>query len=209
MIRKRSDEGHDTGRVRRVASGAAVMQPAVTEALTRALFVEWARSGYGALSLEAVALRARVGKAALYRRWPSKLAFVSDALGRVGVEITPVPDTGSLEGDVMAFLMTLRRLLRHPLVRRIVADLHAEMARSPALAAAVRDHVQTTRRERAAAMLRRSMARGELRPDLDLELAIDLMAAAAYWRIVVTGGSSNRGWVERLAEVTVAALRAA
>jgi AcrR family transcriptional regulator len=53
-----------------VPYGAAVMRPSVTEALTKALFEEWARTGYGALSLETVAKRARVGKAALYGRWP-------------------------------------------------------------------------------------------------------------------------------------------
>ena len=114
------------------------MQPAVTQALTRALFVEWARVGYGTLRLEAVARRAGVGKAALYRRWPSKLAMVCDCLEQLDLSLSAIPDTGSLLGDVRGLLSSLRRLLRHGLVRRILPDLHAEMGRSPELSQAIR-----------------------------------------------------------------------
>ena len=53
-------------------SGAAVKRPQITDALTRTFFEEWSRVGYSALSLDAVARKAGVGKAALYRRWRSK-----------------------------------------------------------------------------------------------------------------------------------------
>ncbi|THD53513.1 helix-turn-helix domain-containing protein, partial [Phenylobacterium sp.] len=53
-------------------SGAAVKRPQITDALARRFFEEWARVGYSALSLDAVARKAGVGKAALYRRWRSK-----------------------------------------------------------------------------------------------------------------------------------------
>ena len=89
MIHKRSDQ-IDDGKTRRLPSGAAVMQPAVTDALTKALFEEWAEFGYVGISLERVAQRAGVGKAALYRRWPSKLAMVVDRLEAVGIEVEPV-----------------------------------------------------------------------------------------------------------------------
>jgi AcrR family transcriptional regulator len=192
---------------RRRASGAALMQPAVTNALTRALFEEWARVGYGALSLEAVARRAGVGKAALYRRWPSKLAMVSDRLEQVGVDLAEVPDTGSLAGDVRALLKSVRRLLRHPLVRRILPDLHAEMSRSPELARAIRERTQVARRARAATIFRRAIARGEVSPDLDVELANDALAGLIYWRMIVIGRRVESAYLEKLACFILAAFR--
>lgn len=190
---------------RRALGGAALMQPAVTDALTRALFEEWARVGYGALSLETVARRAGVGKAALYRRWPSKEAMVADRLEQVGVELTEVPDTGSLFGDVRALLYSVRRLLRHPLVRRILPDLHAEMNRSPALAQAIRGRLQVARRERAAGVFRRAIERDELAPSADLELLND-MVGLLYWRLIVTNGRVDAAYMERLARFILAGL---
>ncbi len=183
------------------------MQPMVTAALTRALFAEWARTGYAALSLEAVARRAGVGKAALYRRWPKKSAMVADRLKAVGVELSAWPDTGTLAGDVRASLHDLRRLLRRPLVRRIVPDLHAELARSHELVAGVA-LLQRARRDAAGDMLRRSIARGELRHDVDLELAADLVAAPLYWRAIVIRATDDDAYLERLSRATLAALRA-
>jgi AcrR family transcriptional regulator len=192
---------------RRVPSGAAVMQPSVTAALTRALFTEWARVGYGALSLEAVARRAGVGKAALYRRWHSKAEMVADRLTAIVLDLTAWPDTGSLAGDVTALLYDLRNLFRRPLVRRILPDLHAEVGRNPELTAGV-DRLQRARRNAAAAMLARAIERGELHHDADLEIAIDFMAAPLYWHSIVFRQSTDDASLERLTAATLAALRA-
>jgi AcrR family transcriptional regulator len=186
--------------------GAALMQSSVTEALTHALFQEWARSGYGALSLEAVAKRAGVGKAALYRRWPSKLAMVTDCLEKVGIEAAQSPDTGSLLGDVQALLLSLRRLLRHPLVRRILPDLHAEMLRSPELANAIRGRLQIERRQRSAAVFQRAIERGEVSPDINIELVNDALASLIYWRLIITGGRANKHYINEVAHFIITAL---
>lgn len=67
---------------KRKPSGAAVIRAGLTIALQRALFEEWAQYGYLAVSLERVAARAGAGKAAIYRRWPSKLELVLEAIHR-------------------------------------------------------------------------------------------------------------------------------
>lgn len=200
--------GKPAGKKTRVAAGAAVLQADVTAAITRALFRELAKSGYAALSLEAVAKRAGVGKAAIYRRWPSKLEMVSSLLTEAGIELAEVPDTGSLRGDVAAVLEGLRTLLRRPLVSRILPDLHAEMRRTPELASAVRSRVQLERRNKAQALLRRAIDRGELSPGLDMELALDLLGAPLYWRMIVTGQPTSEGYLERLTTLTLGGLRA-
>lgn len=204
MERKRSDEGRRTRR----PSGAAVMRHDLTEALTRAFFVEWARVGYADLSLERVARMAGAGKAAVYRRWPDKATMAGDLLSRVGLKLTDTGDAGSLEADLLAALLAIRRVLRHRVIRRVVVDIHAELERNPALAAAVRPF-QQARRARVGGLIDRAVSRGELPSDVDRELAADLLGAPIYWRMVVLGGNAGRTYVETLARVTAVALRQA
>lgn len=205
MIRKRSDQ-IDDGKPRRLPSGAAIMQPAVTDALTRALFEEWAEFGYVGISLERVAQRAAVGKAALYRRWPSKLAMVVDRLEVVGIDLAPVVDTGSLAGDITVLLLQIRRVLRHRLVRRILPDLHAEMQRNSALAQDVRGRLQIERRRRAAIVLERAIARGDLPSTVDTKLFNDAAGGLLYWRLIITRERADRVYIDGLVQFIVSGL---
>jgi AcrR family transcriptional regulator len=202
MERKSIDE-----KPKRKPTGAAVMRPDLTAALYRALFEDWAVSGYTGVSLERVAARAGAGKAAIYRRWPSKQAFASEAIETVGLRLTDVSDKGSLADDLLALLLALRRALRHRLVRRILPDLLAERSCSRELAPAL-DRLAATRRREGEPMLDRAVARGELRPDLDRELAMDLIPGPLYWRMIVRDRPATRRDVERMAAALVAALRA-
>jgi AcrR family transcriptional regulator len=204
MERKRSDVRLAPKPKKQRPAGAAVFQPRVTQALFRALAVEWARHGYGALSLEAVAKRAGVGKAALYRRWRSKLEMVGDSLEQLGLQMHPAPDTGSFAGDLEVLLFTFREQLRHRFVGRILADLHAEMNRNPQLAKRVREVIQKKRRERGEIILRRAIARGEISADTDLELVKDATGALVYWRLVVLGEAADDQYIRRVLHAILA-----
>lgn len=201
MERNRSDEIS-----KRPASGAAVRRVSVTDALVRTFFEEWAQTGFRGISLERVAKHAGVGKAALYRRWSSKQEMASDLLSRVGLRITETGDSGSLEADIEAVLLAIRRVLRHRMIRCILADLHAEIGREPALAKAIRPF-QQARRDRADAIVERAIARGELDVSVDRETIADLVAAPLYWRLVVIGGRSDREHIRRLARMSTAAAK--
>lgn len=203
MERNRSDAFK-----KRKLGGAAIRRTSVTDALARAFFEEWAEVGYGGLSLERVAKRAGVGKAALYRRWSSKPAMASDLLTRFGLQITETGDMGSLEADIEAILFAIRRVLRHRIIRRILADLHAHMEREPALAEAVRPF-QQARRNRAHEIVERAIARGELDAGVDREAIADVVAAPLYWRVVIVKGHTNSEYMQRLARMSAAAARAA
>lgn len=171
-------------KTRRKPAGAAVLQASVTHAIHRALFVEWADTGYAALRMERIAARAGVGKAALYRRNKSKFELVTEAVAATAATITPIPDTGSFAGDVTALMLKLAVTLRHPLVRRILPDLHAENARSDELKTLL-ERVTLDRRTQANVMIDRAIARKELPQTADRGMILDMLIAPLYWRVVV------------------------
>lgn len=193
-------------RPKRKPSGAAVMRAELTTSLIYALFEEWAQTGYTGISLEKVAKRAGAGKAAIYRRWPSKLAFASEAIDMAGIALTGVSDHGSIEADLNAYLMMFRRSLRHRLIRRILPDLYAERVRSGELAP-VLDRLAILRREHGNQMLERAIARGELRANINRELALDLLPSPLYWRMVIGGKRISRLEIKHQTKALIAALK--
>ncbi|WP_199443615.1 TetR/AcrR family transcriptional regulator [Umezawaea beigongshangensis] len=197
-----------TDHPRRTPTGAAVLQPQITSAITEAVLDELAEHGYGRLSMEAVAKRAGVGKSALYRRWPSKQDMVIAVLSEFSVPLAEVPDTGSLRGDLLATLHAVHGWLTHPRFSKILPDLSAEAGRNEVLAAAVERAIGEPRRTQGAATLRRAVERGELPADLDLDLALDLVAAPVYWRVSVRHVTATPEHLDRLADHLLRALGA-
>ena len=205
MERKSSDEKL-ARKPRRKVAGAAVLQPSVTDSLHRALFEEWAETGYASLRMERIAARAGVGKAALYRRWKTKRDMAYEAVETTALSITPIPDTGSLEGDVHAIIRAFAIVLRHRLVRRILPDLHAERARSDALDGLL-DKVTKGRRAQAAVILERAIERGELSADIDRQLALDMLVAPLYWSTIIQQRHLSTAEIERIAELALLSIR--
>lgn len=203
MERNRSDE-----KTRRKPSGAAVPRADLTEALYRAFFEEWAERGFSALSLERVAARAGAGKAAIYRRFPSRVAFADAAISTLGLQIAlPQAEHKTLAEDILALLLQARAVLRHPLARRILPDLHAEAARSAEMRA-INDRLALARRAQAEALLNRAVCRGQLPEQVDRDLALDLMVAPLYWRMVVRGVTPSRADLAMQSRAIEAGLKA-
>ena len=194
----------------RPATGGAALRQRVTDAITRAAFAELAESGYARLSMEAVARRAGVGKAALYRRWPSKEGMLTELIRQaVRDTLPPIPDTGALRSDLRRLLDTFREQLSNPTVRNIGASLLAEAHHNESLAEVLRTTVAAPRRDNAHLVLRAAIDRGELPADLDLELASDLLIAPLGFRILVLSGDSDDAYLETLTAALEAALQAA
>jgi AcrR family transcriptional regulator len=196
-----------TAPARRTAGGP-VLQDDVTDAITAAFFEELASAGYGKLSMDAIARRAGTGKAAIYRRWPSKQAMTVALVSDVAVTTIPAADTGSLRGDIRHFLTEAHAALRHPLARTIVPDLLAEATRNTELAEALQATIRTPRRASAARLLQRAIDRGELPDDADIELGLDFLAGPLYWRQVVIRLPSADTYLDRLTDKIIAALNA-
>jgi len=193
----------------RQPAGAAVLQENVTSAIAAAAFEELAETGYARMSMDAVARRAGVGKAALYRRWDSKDAMLIDLVARAVRDSALIKaDTGTLRGDVEAYLRATSSQLSGRLVSRIAPDFLAESPRNPALAAALREVIATPRRESADAMLSRAIDRRELPADLDHDLALDLLAAPLGFRLLISQSAIDDDYLRRLTDATVAALKA-
>lgn len=165
--------------------GGPKLQLEVTEAISEAFFEELADVGYGRLSIDAVARRAGVGKAAIYRRWKSKLDITVALISKVAVAAIDVPDTGSLHGDVREYFDRGRQALTHRLASKIIPDLLAEGVRNPELTAALLGTVRDPRRAKAAQLVQRAIARGELPADADVGLCLDFLAGPLYWRLAV------------------------
>ncbi len=195
-----------TRSARRAPAGAAVLRDDVTAAIRDAVFAELAAVGYARMSIEGIARRAGVGKAAVYRRWRSKLPLVLDVVSAVAVQGMPTPDTGTLLGDVRLLLEVTSRALGHPMASQIIPDLLAEAARNPEIAESLRTALRDTQYAITEAVVRAAVGRGELPADTDLPLAVDLLAGPLYWRLAVFRSPVSRAELDRLAAATVAAL---
>ena len=197
-----------TDTVRRRTSAGPVLQSEVTDAIQTAFFEELAEVGYGRLSIDAVAKRAGVGKAAIYRRWRSKLDMTVGLTSEVAVAAIDVPDTGSLRGDIRQYLDNACEAIAHPLARHIIPDLLAEATRNPALADALVPTLRTPRRAKAAVLFQRAMKRGELSADSDLEMCMDFLAGPLYWRLAVVHTPTGEDYLDRLTDRIMGALTA-
>jgi AcrR family transcriptional regulator len=140
-------------------------------------------SGLSRMTMEAVAARAGVGKATVYRRWDSKEALFVDALRSVAADLEP-PDTGSFRGDWLAIFGGEEAAIT-PAAVRLVPRLLAESADDPALYRAIIDTFVAPRRAIGVEAVRRAIARGELRKDVDPELVVDLVVGPLVYRALI------------------------
>jgi AcrR family transcriptional regulator len=147
-----------------------------------------AERGVHGFRTEDVAARAAVGKGAIYRRYRSKDELVTAAVAALVREEISIPDTGSTRGDLVVLMREAVELYRSSLPARLMPKLIGAMAEHPELARAVRDGFLAGRRSALSEVLRRGVKRGDLRPELDLELALDVLGGPLFYRLLVTGG---------------------
>jgi AcrR family transcriptional regulator len=134
-------------------------------ALLEAAWDELVAAGFAKLTMESVAARARTGVAVLYRRWPRKDDLVVAAMGHYGAtHLVDIPDTGSLRGDMLAFLANISdgRVGFTAVVSSVFAGLLADSGLTPA---EVRNQILADRPLWSDEIFRRAHERGEI--DLD------------------------------------------
>jgi AcrR family transcriptional regulator len=170
---------------------------AILEA-TRELILE---RGVYEFRTEDVAARAGVGKGAIYRRYSSKDELVTAAIAALVSEEIVVPDTGSTREDLLVLMQEAVELYSGPLAARLMPSLIGAIAQKPTLARAVRDGFMAGRRRALGEVLRRGIELGDLRPDLDLELALDVLGGPLFYRLLVTGGPIDAQLGEGVADL--------
>jgi AcrR family transcriptional regulator len=157
------------------------------QAILRATLELLLETGYRALTMEGVRARAGVGKATIYRRWSSKEELVRDAVVLLHDDLQ-APDTGSLRGDYEGMAARVRAAAQRAGAATLMPRLLGDVANDPDLRAIFYDNLVEPRRAQMRAVLRRAVARGEVRDDVDIELIIDLFAGPVVYRLLITGG---------------------
>ena len=145
-------------------------------AIFEATLDELAEVGYAKLTMERVAARAGASKASVYRRWPSRMELVLDAVHHLAPDPTHAPDTGSLRGDVLAFLRAAADLLAGPggeALRGLLGDALADPSRTLEL----RKHSRGTGHRVMQELARRAVERGEITSDAITPRRLDVAQA--------------------------------
>jgi AcrR family transcriptional regulator len=160
-----------------------------------------AERGLAAMSIEEVAARAGVGKATIYRRWPSKGLLALDAFVASFRAEQPLPDTGTLRGDMLDALHAWVRAVTLTPMGRLLADLIAEAQHDPELRASWRDRVLEPLRFQHRIMLDRAIARGEIPATVDREVVLDLFFGAAQHRLLLGHLPLTEDFIREVVEV--------
>jgi AcrR family transcriptional regulator len=155
--------------------------PLIDDAVRKATVEVLTQVGYARLTLEEVARRARTTKPAIYRRWRSRQHLVLDALGRRLGTTPRVPDSGCVICDLLEGVKAFIAVFQH-VPAGVLGALLADCAGQPGLRAAFMRTLFEPAREAVGEMVDRAKARGDLRADLDRELAVDLLGAIVHYR---------------------------
>jgi AcrR family transcriptional regulator len=154
------------------------------------------QEGYGKLTMEGIARRAAVSKQTVYRWWRTPAAVLMEALSDYASERIPPQDSGPLERDLRRF------------IRRTVADLHArsgplvarlmaEAQLDEAFATGFRDFL-ALRRQALREVLERARERGEIGPEVDLDLRVEIAFGTIWYRVLSRHAPLSRRFADEL-----------
>lgn len=140
---------------------------------------------YDKISIERIAAEAKVGKQSIYRWWGGKADVMLAAYTeRVIPRLPPRAPTGDSVGDLEDFLKQYFASVRAPLVRRAMQGLLAEAQLDSDFRLRFYGVFVASRRTNFRQLLRHGVANGQLRPDLDVEMIIDLLNGAFWYRLL-------------------------
>jgi AcrR family transcriptional regulator len=161
------------------------------QAMLQATLELLAEVGFEAMSIEAIATRAGVGKTTIYRRYSSKAELVADAIESIREEIV-IPDTGSLWGDIDALIQNAAQISLNPLGRQTVAMIISSASSNAEFAQIYWTKYLQPRREAFAVVLERAKVRQEVKPGLDPGLVFDTMSGIMLYAMIFQ--PTSEGW---------------
>lgn len=174
--------------------------PAILDAALAAL----AEYGYVATNMNDIAARAGVGKAAIYRRWSSKAALMTDALvyWRPDLLSNDTPDTGTLVGDLDALVERAKRYDNSMITNDLLLRVALEAAHDPQLATALDDLLLFKGRRVLSAVLAQAVDRGEISATRDWSLVADVIVAMGLLR-VISGQTVDADFVRQVIDTLI------
>ena len=165
---------------RRTGGRSARVREAVLKATLRVV----AEQGADAASIGEIARQARVHETSIYRRWRTKEHLILDALLDYSEEQLPIPDTGTLRDDLVAFATAVTNYLASPLGRTVARSM--AVAEDDVTLAATRAQFWRSRFDLARVIVDRAKSRGELPDDIDPGMALELLIAPLHFRTLLT-----------------------
>jgi len=171
------------------------LDPARETAILDAVLALLTEVGYDRMSIDEVARRARASKATIYRRWSGKAAMVAALMHRMALDYPPLPDTGSLRGDLVAGLRTFCRVVQRK--HAVVAGLTTAIRTDPELGRLLRDRVVDPGFAEAARLFDRARARGEVIRDVEPSTLLEVCEALVWHRLLLSGEPLDDAFVAR------------
>jgi AcrR family transcriptional regulator len=166
--------------------------------------------GYAALTMDAVAVRARAGKGTVYRRWPSKEELALDAVARLQLQqvpLDPLPDTGTLRGDLLA-LFRPESAAESERRDKAAAGLVSMLSHHTAFAEAAHSALVDPWADAHRALMLRAVGRGEVAATVDIETICQVLPTMAAYRALVQRKPFDRDFlVASVDSVLMPALR--
>jgi AcrR family transcriptional regulator len=162
----------------------------------RQLLIE---KGFAEMRLEHVAARAGVGKATIYRRWPSKEALAQELLSELAAPHIAVAESGNTREEMLAAVTNPMRAVTETDFGPVIKAMLAQIASNPSIGDPFRATVVAARRAEVARVIQRGIARGDLRPDADAALATELLVGPVYFRLMF-GGDLDLDFAERVVD---------
>lgn len=162
---------------------------AVDVAINRAALELIAEQGLASVSVEAVALRAGVGKTTVYRRWSCKDELITQALATLNDEL-PAPQGDTTRERLLSLLGGMSRDSSQPLSMRLFPRVVSHKSSDPTTYGSFYERVLKPRRERFLRELRTGVESGELRHDVDLDHVVNLLVGPMLYQTYVLPESS-------------------
>jgi AcrR family transcriptional regulator len=186
--------------------GGRPRSPRIQQAILKAAADLVLECGFKAMSIDAIAAKARVGRMTIYRRWPNKAAIIMDAfVARV--------DPGTLFRPARTYIESIRLQMRTmakvfrgkdgALIRALLAEAQFD----PELANALRERWTMPRRKMAIAYFEEGMRRGFLRQDADPDAIIDVLYAPIYYRLQMGTGPLSNAYIDEIFDHAMRGLR--
>jgi AcrR family transcriptional regulator len=197
MTFEREIEPPRRGRPRSEKAREAILEAAAELLLAR---------GLEAVSMDEVAERAGVSKATIYRWWPTKETLALDALYHEWAVPPQGRASGTLRGDLLSLLRPWVRLVGKRPYGRVIAALITEAQTDPAFGRQYRERFVEPRRDQVRPILLDAIARGELPPNTDVELALDLLYGPLYHRLLHGHAPLTERFLRDLVDTVLAGL---